>query len=107
MAATKLQEYLQIPRYSSGYAINRRQVQEEEQSARDLMQKALEVCADKEGLAELVDVVRLDSVGHALDLAIRCTVHESVPWQPLRPLVMCVCVCVCLRFLQLRGGLLI
>ena len=90
VAATKLEEYQRVPRYSSGYAINRRQVQEEEQSARDLMHKAVALCADKEGLAELVDVPALHVVGRALDLAIRCTVHESVPWQLSPPLVMCV-----------------
>ena len=86
LAARSLSEYRRVPRWSSGYACNGRQVEQEVNSAKALLEQAVAQGDDSDLTikselmnSSLVDVLHLDWVGRALDLSIRCTVHENVP----------------------------
>lgn len=85
-AAHNTSEYMRVPRYSSGYAAHPRQVAQEIEKARALRDQALQAeSISSQARSELedascVDVALLDCVGRALDLAIRCTVHDTAAW---------------------------
>lgn len=85
-AARNLAEYMRVPRYSSGYPAHPRQMAQEIELARALRDQALQASSDKSDVSQarteiaassLVDVPLLDWVGRALDLAIRCTIHDT------------------------------
>lgn len=86
--ASNFATYSKIARHSNGYAINRRRVKEEESSARELRQLALDSTEsfNDSSLSKLaksasghlyVDIQELKWLGYVLDLAVRCTMQSE------------------------------
>ena len=88
LGSLKIDEWYQIARHSSGFAVNSRRVKEEGREAEALRKLAL-ASTDRTDptmvqLAEnaskhlSLDVSELSWLGNTLDLAIRCTISEQV-----------------------------
>lgn len=86
--ASNFATYSKIARHSNGYAINRRRVKEEESSARELRQLALDSTElfNDSSLSKLaksasghmyVDIQELKRLGYVLDLSVRCTMQPE------------------------------